>query len=80
MMAAASFETFDAFLAMGGHGFYVWLSYALALGVVAYNIVAPLQRRRSFMAQQADRQRRADTARTVQSTTGRSAGDTDLPD
>ncbi|MGB0496092.1 MAG: heme exporter protein CcmD [Kangiellaceae bacterium] len=25
------FESFDAFIEMGGHGFYVWLCYALVL-------------------------------------------------
>lgn len=55
---ATSFDSLDAFLAMGGHGFYVWLSYALALGVVVYNIVAPLARRRRFLAAQRGRIRR----------------------
>ncbi|MDZ7826008.1 MAG: heme exporter protein CcmD [Gammaproteobacteria bacterium] len=44
---------------MGGHGFYVWLSYALALAVVVYNTVAPLVRRRRFLAAQRGRIRRA---------------------
>jgi heme exporter protein D len=58
-----SFESFEAFLAMGGHGFYVWLSYALAAAVVCFNIVAPLRRRRRFLAAQKGRQRRAASAR-----------------
>lgn len=53
------FDSLSAFLAMGGHGFYVWLSYALALAVVVYNIVAPLVRRRRFLAAQRGRLRRA---------------------
>ena len=34
-----SFDSFDAFLAMGGHGLYVWLAYAAALAVVVVNVV-----------------------------------------
>ena len=33
-----SFETFNDFLTMGGHGLYVWLSYAIALIVVVANL------------------------------------------
>ena len=53
------FDSLNAFLQMGGHGFYVWLSYALALAVVVYNTVAPLVRRRRFLAAQRGRIRRA---------------------
>lgn len=53
-----NFESLDAFIAMGGHGFYVWLSYALALAVVVYNIASPLLRRRRFLAAQRGRIRR----------------------
>lgn len=35
------FENISQFIAMGGHGLYVWLSYAIALAVVAYNVVSP---------------------------------------
>ncbi|MCH9673086.1 MAG: heme exporter protein CcmD [Gammaproteobacteria bacterium] len=34
------------FFAMGGYGFYVWTSYALAFVVMIANIVAPLRRLR----------------------------------
>ena len=30
------FENFADFIDMGGHGLYVWLSYAIALGVDGY--------------------------------------------
>jgi len=53
------FDSFRAFLEMGGHGFYVWLSYALALAVVVYNTVMPLVRRRRFLVAQRGRIRRA---------------------
>jgi heme exporter protein D len=54
-----NFDSLGEFVAMGGHGFYVWLSYALALGVVVFNIGWPLVRRRRFLAAQRGRLRRA---------------------
>ncbi|WP_027852723.1 heme exporter protein CcmD [Marinobacterium litorale] len=38
-----SFNSFSEFLSMGGHGLYVWLSYALGLIVILANLVLPLQ-------------------------------------
>lgn len=44
-----SFESFSEFIAMGGHGLYVWLSYAIALAVFVINIVSPvLQKKKVF--------------------------------
>lgn len=54
-----SFDSLQAFVAMDGHGGYVWSSYALALGVVVFIIVTPLRRRRRFLAEQASRLRRS---------------------
>jgi heme exporter protein D len=54
-----SFDSIGDFLAMGGHGLYVWLSYALAAAVVSFNIGAPLLRRRRFLTAQQGRMRRA---------------------
>lgn len=34
------FESFAAFIDMGGHGLYVWLCYAIGLAVITYNIVS----------------------------------------
>lgn len=46
------FESFADFLAMGKHGFYVWLAYGLAALVVLWNVLQPiLQRRRLFKLQ-----------------------------
>lgn len=53
-----SFETFADFIAMGGHGLYVWLSYAIALAVIAVNIVNPLLHKRQIFTEQARRLRR----------------------
>ncbi len=35
------------FLAMGGHGFYIWASYAIAAAVLAFNVLLPLRRRKA---------------------------------
>lgn len=39
------FDNFSDVIAMGGHGFYVWLSYGVAVMVVAYNIVVPIKQK-----------------------------------
>ncbi|TCS41420.1 heme exporter protein CcmD [Reinekea marinisedimentorum] len=35
------FENISEFIAMGGHGLYVWLSYAIAAVVIGYNLISP---------------------------------------
>ena len=58
-----SFDTFSDFLAMGKHGLYVWLSYGVAVLVIAANVLAlRRQRRRFFRETQAlERRRKADS-------------------
>ena len=56
------FENFDAFIAMGGHGPYVWAAYGLSLTLMAWLALAPLRRQRALLADlrqrlQAQRQR-----------------------
>lgn len=36
-----AFESFSEFIAMGGHGLYVWVSYGIAAIVVAFNLLSP---------------------------------------
>jgi len=45
------FSSWTDFLGMGGHGFYVWLSYAIAALVVVYNIVSVQLKKRIFFKQ-----------------------------
>lgn len=33
------FESWQDFVAMGGHGLYVWLAYSVALALLAVNIL-----------------------------------------
>lgn len=36
------FDSIAEIIHMNGHGLYVWVSYAVALGVFGYNILSPL--------------------------------------
>lgn len=53
-----NFESFSDFIAMGGHGFYVWLSYAIALVIVVINIVSPVMQKKKVLTDLARRMRR----------------------
>lgn len=44
------FENFDALLAMGGHGPYVWGAYGISLAIMAWLALAPLRRQRALLA------------------------------
>ncbi|MCJ8298261.1 MAG: heme exporter protein CcmD [Pseudomonadales bacterium] len=35
------FSTWIEFIEMGGHGLYVWLSFAIAIGVISINVLQP---------------------------------------
>ncbi|ASP40243.1 heme exporter protein CcmD [Bacterioplanes sanyensis] len=52
------FSSFSEFLAMGKHGFYVWLSYGLTALIVAFNVLQPWLRRRQLIKQHTQRLRR----------------------
>ena len=53
-----SFSSFSEFLAMGGHGLYVWLSYGLGVAVILINLVVPWLQRNRLLAEQKRRLRR----------------------
>lgn len=53
-----SFSSFSEFLQMGGHGLYVWLSYAIALVIIFYNIVSAQLKTRRFYSDAKRRLRR----------------------
>jgi len=46
------------FLYMGGYGFYVWTSYGIATIIFIANIIIPIMQRKSFLRQQALKQKR----------------------
>lgn len=55
---ALSFDSWSEFVAMGGHGFYVWLSYSLSLAVVLMNVLSTRNSRRRYLLEQRDLQTR----------------------
>ena len=55
-----TFDSWSEFFAMGGHGFYVWLSYVLSLAVVLGNVLATGNSRRRYLREQRDLQLRND--------------------
>jgi len=57
-----SFNSVSEFLAMGGHGLYVWLSYGLGVAIIAANLVLPKLSRNRLLAEQKRRLRREETA------------------
>jgi heme exporter protein D len=61
-----SFGSVSEFLAMGGHGLYVWLSYGAASIIVLYNVISVQVRQRRYFRQAWDLERRA-TARAARS-------------
>ncbi len=50
---AMSFSSFNEFLAMGGHGVYVWSAYGIALLVLGLNILQPLRQRKRVLGEHA---------------------------
>lgn len=36
------FKDISSFIAMGGHGSFVWLAYGVSLLIIAYNVMAPV--------------------------------------
>ena len=57
-----SFDTFAEFIAMGGHGFYVWFSYGASFVVVVANVVVVRRSRLRYIRELADMARRQRTA------------------
>jgi heme exporter protein D len=53
-----AFTSLADFLAMGGHGAYVWSAYGLCMVVLAWNAVLPLLARRRYLDDLARRRRR----------------------
>lgn len=52
------FSSLAEFIAMGKHGFYVWLSYGLTAVIIAFVVMQPILRRRRLLKEQAQRLRR----------------------
>ena len=55
------FESFADFIAMNGHGPYVWAAYAITFAVLIYLLISPLLQKKSFIKQQQKLQKLAQT-------------------
>ena len=53
-----SFDSFTDFLAMGGHGIYVWLSYGMGLLIFSASLIQPISRKKSLIKELLQLQRR----------------------
>lgn len=45
-----SFDSFEAFIHMGGHGLFVWSAYGITLVVLAFNFLQPILLRRKILS------------------------------
>lgn len=43
------FDSFAEFFNMGGHGFFVWLSYGLSGLIIAQNFISPVLTRKKVI-------------------------------
>lgn len=63
--ALIQFDSFTAFIDMGGHGPYVWSVYGVALSLMIWLVVRPLRRKRALLLQIERQQRREQAANVV---------------
>lgn len=59
------FESFQAALAMDGHGPYVWSAYALTILILAQVLRAPLRQQARLLRELRSQQRREESAASV---------------
>lgn len=57
-----NFESFSDFIAMGGHGLYVWISYGVALLIFVANIVLPVIKKKEIVKKHVQRLKREKVA------------------
>lgn len=60
-----SFENFDSFISMGGHGLYVWLSYSAGLLVFLIAFISPIIQRKRIVKELLQLQRRQETKQNM---------------
>lgn len=61
------FESFSAFLAMGGYGFYVWLAVAFSFSSLATLTLATIFRRRAIIQEIQNKHNRVKRMREAES-------------
>jgi heme exporter protein D len=52
------FDSFSEFLAMGGHGLYVWIAYGLTAVIFIFNLITPIFKRKRIIVEQTRQLRR----------------------
>jgi len=52
------FDNFSEFLAMGGHGLYVWIAYGLTAVIFIFNLIIPIFKRKRIIVEQTRQLRR----------------------
>ncbi len=57
------FDSLNAFIQMGGHGLYVWLSFTATLLVLGYNLLSPCMAGRQLRRELRRRLRREEALR-----------------
>lgn len=56
-MMKFQFESIADFIAMNGHGTYVWASYAITFVVLVFLLVSPVLQKKAFVKQQQKQQK-----------------------
>lgn len=59
------FESIADFIAMNGHGPYVWSAYAITFAVLIFLLVSPLLQKKAFVKQQIKQQKLAQANNTA---------------
>jgi len=59
------FDSFSAFIDMGGYGFYVWLSYGVTTALLLILILGSMTRHKQVIKNIAQRKQREDKLRQV---------------
>ena len=55
------FESFAEFMAMNGHGPFVWSAYAITFALLVFLFVSPILQKKAFIKQQRKQQKLAQT-------------------
>ena len=54
-----AFKSFSEFVAMAGHGPYIWTAYGVTLVLILYILAAPVLRQRRFVREERQRHLRS---------------------
>lgn len=63
------FDSIADFIAMNGHGPYVWASYVITFAILIFLLVSPLLQKKAFVKQQIKQQKLAQANNTASEST-----------